>query len=86
MFKIQHNQQEQQVYLDECAAEMKRILIPHQSGKNVCKIQSQQKMAVHVDSACYPRNNKNFKIGGSRSRIDGAKSKSFSPKIPEEKE
>jgi ribosomal protein L31 len=63
---------------------MKRILIPSQSGKNVCKIQSQQKMAVHVDSACHPSNNKKFKTGGSRSRTDRAKSKIVSPKIPEQ--
>jgi hypothetical protein len=48
LFKIQHDQKEQQLHLDECAAEMKKILIPTQSGKNICKIQSQQKMAVHV--------------------------------------
>jgi ribosomal protein L31 len=85
LFTIQHDQQEQQLHLDECAAEMKRILIPSKSEKNVCKIQSQQKMAVHVDSACHPSNNKKFKIGSSRSRTDGAKSKTFSPKIPEQK-
>jgi ribosomal protein L31 len=85
LFKIHHDQQEQQLPLDECAAEMKRILIPSQSGKNVCKIKSQQKMAVHVDSACHPSNNKKFKIGGSSSRTDGAKNKNFSPKIPEQK-
>jgi ribosomal protein L31 len=62
------------VHLDGCAAEKKNILIPSKSGKNICVIQSQQKMAVHVDSACHPSNNKKFKIGGSRSRTDGAKS------------
>jgi hypothetical protein len=30
LFKIQHDQQEQELHLDECAAEMKRILIPSQ--------------------------------------------------------
>jgi hypothetical protein len=60
LFKIQRDQQEQQLPLDECAAEMKRILIPCQSGKNVCKIQSQQKMAVHVDCGCHHSNNKKF--------------------------
>jgi hypothetical protein len=85
LFKSQHDQQEQQLPLDECAAEMKRILIPSQSGKNVCKIQSQQKMVVHVDGTCHPSNNKKFKIGGSRSWTDGAKSITFSPKIPEQK-
>jgi hypothetical protein len=64
---------------------MKRILIPSQSGKNVCNIQSQQKMAIHVDSACHPSNNMKFKIGGSMSRTDGAISKTFSPKIPNKK-
>jgi ribosomal protein L31 len=62
LFKIQHDQQEQHLHLDYCAAEMKRILIPSQSGNNVSKIQSQQKMAVHVDSACHPSNNKKFKM------------------------
>jgi hypothetical protein len=85
LFKSQHDQQEQQLPLDECAAEMKRILIPSQSGKNVCKIQSQQKVAVHVDSACHSSNNKKLKIRGSRSRTDGAKRKTFPPKIPEQK-
>jgi hypothetical protein len=37
------------------------------------------------DSACHPSSNKKFNIGGSRSRTDGAKSKTFSPKIPEQK-
>jgi hypothetical protein len=39
------------------------------------KIQNQKKMAVQVGSACHPSKNKKFKIGGSRSRTDGAKSK-----------
>jgi endonuclease III len=29
-FKIQHDQEEQQLHLDECAAERKRILMPSQ--------------------------------------------------------
>jgi hypothetical protein len=41
-------------------------------------------MAVHVDSACHPSNNKKFKIGDSMSRTDEAKRKTFSPKIPEQ--